>query len=220
MFLYNYMDLEIAHKIDKKPVMQPDYTKHYHDFYEIYFFVRGNVLYTVEEEKKIFEKCDLVFIQPGQHHFVTFLDYTSIYERYVIKFQEHHLLPEFIEKNLSKRSAFFGINEKYTACFEKLDNLYNNYNTLELQLLFSNVITELLIELNRSKANEKTIKIDNKVNMIIKFINENLRQPLTVQDLCEKFHFSQSHLYREFYTHMKIPLMKYIRSKKILEPIN
>lgn len=213
MFRYVHNDLDVAHKFDFVPQPSPEYSKHYHDFYEIYYFVRGDVLYTVDEEKKILERGDLIFIFPGKHHFVTFTN-TASYERYVIKFQEHRI-PEFIIKNLIKRSAFYGVNEKFDALFDKLDKLYEKYDTLELQLLLSNVVSELLVELNRSKTNSKT-ENDKDINAIIQFINQNIRRPLTVKDLSENFHISPSHLYRKFYNHMRIPLIKYINSKRII----
>lgn len=214
MFNYLYKDLDIAHKYDILPVPSPDYKKHYHDFYEIFFLVKGNVTFTVENEIKKLEENDILLIQPGEHHFVTFLD-DSPYERYVLKFQDH-MVPQFLKDCLINRSAFYTETENFRELFRKLDIFYDDYNALELQLLFSSIVTELLIKLNHSQFNKKESNNDEDITAIIQYINENIRQPLTAQDLCNQFHFSQSYLYEKFHTHMKTPIMKYIRSKKII----
>lgn len=215
MFSYIYKDLDFAHKYDEKPSASPDYEKHYHDYYEIYFFISGNVYYTVEEEKKKLQHGNILFIQPGEHHFVTLIDDTTPYERYVLKFH-NNLVPEFLKEFLIKRSAFYTSTENLKPLFEKLDALYSTYNTMELQLLFSSVVTELLIKLYHSDYHEKALNTDSVITSVVQYINENLRLPLTPQHLCEKFYFSLSYLYKEFRAYMKIPIMKYIRSKKII----
>ena len=214
MFSYVYKDLDIAHKFDVAPVLSSDYAKHYHDYYEIYFFVKGNVFYTVEGERRQLKPGDILLISPGEHHFVSLIDKTP-YERYVLKFQDN-LVPDFLKDSFMKRSAFYSTGEKYFPLFEKLDALYETYYPMELQLLFSGIITELLINLNHSAFHEKTQNADNHITSIIQYINENIRRPITMDDLCKEFHFSQSHLYKEFHKHMKIPVMTYIRSKKII----
>lgn len=214
MFSYVYKDIDIAHKFDRIPVMLVDYSKHYHDFYEIYYFVRGNAIYTVEDEKMLLQPNNIIFIQPGEHHFVSFTD-TSPYERYVIKIHDN-LVPEFLKDIFIKRSAFYTNTEDFLPVFQKLDDLYKNYNAIELQYLFSGVVTELLIKLFHSEFSPKTINTNDIVTAMIQYINKNIRLPLTAQDLCKEFNFSKSYLYSEFHLYMKIPLMKYIRSKKII----
>jgi AraC-like DNA-binding protein len=215
MFHYVYKNLDFSHKFDEKPVTSSEYEKHYHDFYEIYYFVKGNVVYTVEEEKQHMQNGDIMFIQPGEHHFVTFLDDKTPYERYVLKFPDN-LMPSFLKDFFFKHSAFFSFDESNRLLFEKLDELYGMYNNLELNLLFPCVVTELIIRLSHSKNGQTRSFTDEVITMILQYINENIRKPLTISDLSEKFHFSQSYLYKKFYMHMKVPIMKYIRSKKII----
>lgn len=54
------------------------------------------------------------------------------------------------------------------------------------------------------------------ISRIIDYINANLGQQITMQTLTEKFHYSKSYINIEFKRQMKIPIMKYIRLKKIL----
>ncbi|HHW89568.1 MAG TPA: AraC family transcriptional regulator [Clostridiales bacterium] len=216
MFKYVYNDLDVAHKYDRVPKPSPEYAKHYHDFYEMFYFVKGKAFFTVEEEKQVMSFGDILLIQPGVHHFVTFFE-NAPYERYVLKFQDE-LVPDFLKNFFIKRSAFFTSVPNIQKLFRKLDSLYRDFNAMELEILFSNVITEILIRLNHTEFKQKAVESDDdeSITKIIQYINENIRKNITIEELCDKFHFSQSHLYKEFQTYMRTPIMKYIRSKKII----
>ncbi|HEY8424084.1 MAG TPA: AraC family transcriptional regulator [Clostridia bacterium] len=216
MFSFVYNNLDIAHKLDSSPQASPDYAKHYHDFYELYYFISGKAVFTVEEEKQVMKFGDILLIQPGQHHFVTFLE-NAPYERYVLKFQDD-LVPEFLKDYFISRSAFFSSSPKIHELFEKMDDYYREFNYMELEILFSNLIKEILIRLSHTQFKQKTMAddADAVITKIIQYINQNIRKNITIEELCEKFHFSQSHLYKEFQTYMRTPIMKYIRSKKII----
>lgn len=215
MFSFIYNDLEIAHKLDIPPLPCDDCGK-YHNFYEIYYFISGKVQLTIEEEKHIMKFGDAALIQPGKHHFLTLLD-DSPYERYILRFPDE-LMPDFLKGFFSQRSAFFPSAPKVYELFEKLDVFYREFNYLELEVLFSNIIKEILIRLSHSKYKQKTAPSgqDLAVAQIIQYIDQNLSKNITVDELCQKFHFSQSNLYKEFQAYMRAPIMKYIRAKKII----
>lgn len=216
MFSFVYNNLDIAHKLDSSPQASPDYAKHYHDFYELYFFISGKAVYTVEDEKQAMKFGDILLIQPGQHHFVTFFE-DAPYERYVLKFHDN-LVPDFLKDFFIGRSAFFSSTPNIHKLFEKLDFYYHTFNNMELEILFSNIIKEILIILSHAVFKQKAVpsEEDAVITQIIQYINKNIRKNITIDELCQKFHFSQSHLYKEFQTYMRTPIMKYIRSKKII----
>lgn len=214
MFNYAEKDLEYAHKLDAVPAAGPDYEEHYHDFYELFFFVSGSAVYTVETEHHALAPGDALLIQPGKHHYVTFND-ASPYERYVLKFPEY-LLPDYLKEKFDKRSAFFLNAQKVEPLFRKLDDLYATYESNDLYVLCSHVAVEIVIDLNRLFPDTKPLVADNKITPILQYINDNLNRQLTIGHLCEKFYFSQSYICKEFRAYMKIPIMKYIRTKKIV----
>ena len=216
MFRYVYNDLDIAHKYDRVPKPSLEYVKHYHDFYELYYFIKGKAFFTVEEEKQVMSFGDILLIQPGVHHFITFLE-RAPYERYVLKFQDE-LVPDFLKDFFINRSAFYSSVPCIDQLFKKLDSLYRDFNPMELEILFSNVISEILIRLSHTEYKQKVVVSDEdeRITKIIQYVNENIRKNITIEELCYKFHYSQSHLYKEFQTYMRTPIMKYIRSKKII----
>lgn len=215
MFQFVYNDIDFAHKFDENFAPSPDYDKHFHDFYEMYFFISGHADYTVEEERHMLVPGDVLLIQPGEHHYVTFIDADTPYERYVLKFQSY-LIPDFVHRRFSARSAFYHSPVGVKELFERLDMLYKNFEGEELHLLYSNAVAEIILNICKTAAPEKVSLADNKMTPIVQYINENLRLPLTILDLCDKFHFSQSYICKEFRAYMKTPIMKYVRSKKIM----
>lgn len=216
MFNFVYKDLDFAHKLDERPEGAPDYQKHFHDFYELFYFISGSAVYTVEEEYHDLNPGDALLIQPGEHHYVDFKD-DSAYERYVLKFPEH-LLPDFVKEKLVGRSAFYLEARKAARLFSELDELYETFSESgeELYLLFSNRVAEIVLTLCRSVPQSKPFVADNKITPILQYINDHLTVPISIEDLCRKFYFSQSYICKEFRTYMKVSIMKYIRSKKIM----
>ncbi len=57
---------------------------------------------------------------------------------------------------------------------------------------------------------------DDLVDAIIRYVNKNINEQITLKSLAERFHYSTSHVNIEFKRKMKVPIMQYIRSKKIL----
>ena len=214
MFNFVCRDIDFAHKLDSLPVEAPDFAKHYHDFCELFFFISGSTTYTVEEENHDLSPGDALLIQPGEHHFVTFRD-RSPYERYVLKFPEE-MLPEHIRDKVADRSAFFLGARAVQPIIERLDTYCEEYSGEDLYVLCKNLVAEIVIALCRALPDAKPLVADNKITPILQYINQNLCLPLTIHDLCEKFFFSQSYICKEFRAYMKIPIMKYIRTKKIM----
>ena len=58
--------------------------------------------------------------------------------------------------------------------------------------------------------------IDKRTNREVKHIDENIREPITLDSLAENFNFSKSYISNEFRKAMKIPIMQYVRAKKII----
>ena len=137
--------------------------------------------------------------------------------RYVLKFPER-LLPDFVKEKLVGRSAFYLEARKAARLFSELDELYETFSESreELYLLFSNRVAEIVLTLCRSVPQSKPFVADNKITPILQYINDRLTVPISIEDLCRKFYFSQSYICKEFRTYMKVSIMKYIRSKKIM----
>ena len=61
-----------------------DVALHHHDFYEIYFFISGSVLYNIESKSYLLTPGDILLIQPMQLHQPIFDKKNASYERIVL----------------------------------------------------------------------------------------------------------------------------------------
>lgn len=212
MFNFTFKDIDVAHKLDKPSSPTEEYYKHIHGFNEILFFVRGNVRYTVETETVRLGEGDIVFIPSGKYHFAT-VDQSTAYERYVLKFPDS-IIPENIRTQLLSNGSFYPACKKYSSEFCLFDEYNEAYESEARYLLCICEIVKLAIKL----CYETVLHVqeyDNLVDAIIRYVNANIHMPMTLRTLAEEFHYSPSHINIEFKRKMKVPVMQYVRSKKI-----
>ena len=214
MFSYVTDALDFAHKFDKRPQPAPDYEKHYHDFFEILYFVSGDANFTVEDRIYKLRPGDIVFIQPGEHHYVTFNPDAS-YERYVLKFRESEL-PKYMFRRIQSRATFYTATDEMNVLFAGLDNLYERFSGADLDLMFTCRLLELMTLLCLEPETNKDAVHDSTITQIINYISENIRDQITLSKICEHFHFSQSYISNKFSRHMKVSVISYVRTKKIM----
>lgn len=214
MFKFASEDLDFAHKLDVSAEPSPDYSKHYHDFFEILYFVKGNADFTVEDMSCKLHPGDIVFIQPGEHHYVTFYP-DEEYERYVLKFNES-IIPASMFTRLGNRPTFFNATDEMRRLFAGLDGIHARFEREDLILMFTCRLLELMTLLCLEPAADKQARRDASITKIIGYINEHIREPLTLKSICEHFFYSQSYISNKFSEHMKVSLIQYVRAKKIM----
>ncbi len=214
MFGYIIDGMDFAHKYDERPALSPDYEKHYHDFFEILYFVKGDADFTVEDSVYKLHSGDIVFIQPGEHHHVA-LNRRVSYERYVLKFSES-LLPKYMFGRIRSRASFYTATKEMSALFRNLDDIYDRYDGDDRKTLFTCRLLELMTMLCLEPEANKTAVHDNTITKIINYISENIREPISLPAICDQFHFSQSYISNKFSRHMKVSVISYVRTKKIM----
>lgn len=216
MFNFVCKGLDISHKLDGQTLPSSDFKKHMHDHYEILYFVRGNITYTIEDKSKKLIPGELLFIPPAMLHFGT-VDLTVPYERYVIKFDANTVSPELLRR-VSNCANFFGRLEDLNIV-RLLDDIYTNYSDDEERYpLMMAILASLLIHMyktNSSAPSEQIYKND-VISDVVNYINANIRLPLTLNNICSELHFSKSYISKEFSQEMNTPIMTYIKYKKII----
>lgn len=214
MFNYVHNSIDFAHKLDKPSSPTEEYFKHIHYFYEIIFFVKGNVSYTVESETRKLVDGDIVIIPPGKYHFAT-VDLSVPYERYVLKIPEK-VVPDCVRGNLAKESPFYCNCKKFGTVFSLFDNYAELYSDEELYYLFTCDVAKLMILLCHETSPSPTGKYNEFIKSIIDYVDANITKTITMQTLADEFMYSKSFISIEFKKYMKIPIMQYVRSKKIM----
>ena len=217
MFNFNYKEIDFAHKLNGHTLPSDDFKKHMHDFYELIFFVHGDVDYMIESKSKKLVSNDIILIPAGLLHYgVANVDVE--YERYVLKFPLR-LINDTLAKEIQDFTCFSGNYPALKELFTKLDNIYNNYSDEHKYILMVNTLSEILINMqNKSKVSDELIGVYHNpvVSKVIAYINENIKKNITLTDICNDLNFSRAHISNEFSRVMKIPVMAYIRYKKII----
>ena len=238
---------------------------HSHDFYEIYFFVDGNVKYYIEDESYDLTKGDILIIPPGKlHRAVVRKD--QLYDRYVLWIYSYYAasnagIQQFfitinseISKKMTRLVSFKGSEfDEISRLFDKVmerfpDTSYtSNVNTSSISgfaisigsgsnnleyssssstvsqsdilssyvcdsynILILEKILDKLLEISRSDNVDNNI-----IRQVISYINRNVTDTHTLDELSSRFFVSKYYLSHQFKEYTKMTIHQYILAKKI-----
>lgn len=223
-------DFEFFHYKDTS-VMDIEY--HNHDFYEMYFFLSGNVTYMIEGKSYRLRPWDILLISHKELH-KPIIDPATPYERIVL-----WVNPEFVKKqstessnltlcfeatfrnqsNLLRPDAEVAANIKHTmAKFEKACH----GTGFGSEILTKSFLTELMVYINKAfmdvqgESLDVDIQYNEKVSSIIRYIAENLNEDLSLDVLAARFFMSKYHLLHEFKRHAGYSIHQYIQQKRLI----
>ena len=205
---------------------------HHHDFYEVYFFLSGNVQYNIESRSYLLTPGDVLLISPMELHQPMFGQDQREYERIVL-----WIARQFLE-------GFSLPGQSFTVCFDTENPHHTNLLRPEgvarqflmfmLEQLISENSTEdpywevsamtylaqVLILLNRlalkHRKEESVTGQDSTVYSVLGYINEHYSESLTLDDLANQFFISKYHLAREFQRLVGTSVHRYIVQKRLV----
>lgn len=206
---------------------------HHHDFYEIYFFLSGNVSYNIESRSYRLTPGDVLLISPNELHQPMFAPENQNYERIVL-----WLNKAFLEQ-------FDQPGQKVTRCFDTEHPLHTNLirldgvsrelvNYLLTQLLNERgseeyaaelyamaLLAQILVLINRlaertGQSTEPKDNADSVVYRVLGYINEHYYEDLSLDFLANKFFISKYHLSREFNRLVGTSVYRYIIQKRLV----
>lgn len=205
---------------------------HYHDFDKIILFLSGNVNYLIEGRFYALQPWDIVLVNHNEIHRPV-IGGEEPYERMVI-----YLSPGFLSayrtEDYDLSDCFWTARENHTHVLRMHRSarlsLIDSVKRLETsvsdtgyaQPLYQKVLfLEFLIQLNRIAGSRKldypdTPGSDSRILQMMDHIRDHLSEPLSVDLLAERFHFSRYHLMRLFKQETGCTLSRYITSKRLL----
>ena len=219
VFKYIFPELYYAHKVSEASVWSRRYSDHFHTGYEMLYFISGDVEFFIEDKRYKLEPGDLVVVRPGSHHNSHALS-SAKYERYVVGFTQY-LIPSDLIAMMEGMEGCFHVGETcIPALFARFDEHVANVgdDRETLKMLFRCVLSEIIVYFCRFGGKEGAYAPVLKENMaaVLNYINKNIETPFSLEEICRTFHYSKSYLCREFSTSMGVPLMSYVRTKKIM----
>lgn len=205
---------------------------HHHDFYELYYLVSGDVVYTIESKCYRVLPGDVLLISPRELHQVNIQPERSVYERYVL-----WISPQMIQQLSSGRSDLFRALDPASSGYsnqlrlqpadQQRIRMLMEQLCLETQessfgsdLLPQCLLTQLLVIINRLALQEDCrlsgiSRSSKTVSQVIDYINLNFAEPLTLDLLADTFFISKYHLSHEFQRQVGTSVGRYIQKKRL-----
>ncbi len=199
---------------------------HLHNQYEIYMLEAGAVHYFVEQHKYKLEPWDILIFNSREVHRPTFVK-NDVYKRYVIHFD-----PGMVHRYTPPSPSLL-------ACFE--NRVRGQGNLIRLPIKQREQVVDLLHQMCHAPVQpfsetqklvwllqvlliisqwhlggvELQAALKPPIAEILRYINENLQQPLSLEGLSEQFYIQKNYMCRLFRQQTGNTIHSYIRLKRV-----
>ena len=206
---------------------------HHHDFYEIYFFISGKVQYTIESRQYDLKPGDILLISPLELHQPIIRPGGESYERVVLWVSRGCLAG--LSSPESDLSSCFDLSSPQHTNLLRLDavmvrRLQDMADALieegtrryfGWELSTRALLTRILVELNRRMQEspagfEVPDESSGIIAEVLRYINENFNNDISLDSLSEQFFVSKYHLSREFKRLVGTSVYRYIIQKRLI----
>lgn len=228
--IMSHPDFEFYHYFDR---LAPVVESHQHDFYEILFFLSGQISYQIQDQTYELEPGDILLINPRDSHCLIAKG-NMPYERYVMWVQPSFLMQvDFFGANLS--TCFVDALHNQTHLLRPdvseliqlksiCEKLLHNHNDAEFgsSTLSYAYFLEFLVHLNRVYFSNKPTSIEHdftnnkKTNEIIGYINMHLTEDLSLERIADTFFLSKSYMSHIFKQNTGLSIYQFIIKKRLM----
>lgn len=204
-----------------------DFSYHYHDFHKIIVFISGKVTYHIEGKAYHLKPRDILLVSQGAIHKPE-IDPSVPYERYIFWIRDDLSCQELNTCFQKANDRSFNLVRADSALQERLKDLLPEIEqTLQNKhfgdtVLRNALFTQFMIYINRiflrtsSSPDKKTYSSDTQVEQLLKYINRNLSENLSIDQLANRIFFSKYHMMRKFKNETGYTIHNYITSKRLL----
>ena len=206
---------------------------HQHDFYEVYFFISGNVEYSVEGKSYHLNRGDLLLINPLELHQPRIGPDQDAYERIVLWINKNYL-SRLCTNNTSLSQCFDNANPQHTNLL-RLSRPQQKYISSKLSELLEEstsedygsdlaaeaILTRFLVELNRlTLTSTKKIEVDKTdspfIPDILSYINQHYCEKISLASIADEFFISKYYLSHAFNSVVGTSVNRYITLKRLI----
>ena len=205
---------------------------HFHEFDKVVILLSGNVDYLVESMTYSLRPWDILLIQ---HHVIhkALIDQSQPYERVILYLDRNYVdltmpdagLMDCFERADKQGQYLLAPRDEEAKTLAGLIASLDQAGTdgqFGAQALRDTLVMQLLILINRVSLNGGAAveapapQYDPKIAQTLSYIQENLRQPLTVDDLAERVYLSKYHFMRLFKAQTGSTVHAYVRQRRLL----
>lgn len=221
-------EFEIYHSINTNP--QPSIYQSHH-FYEIYFLLQGSIRVIVDELDLNPVLGETLIYPPNCMHRITHTDSTVPYERFYIYLSKEYLsavstadysfIQELEQLTAGGRCFFRPGEEAVRELTEKADEIIEAARDTSPAAVLANrcrmtmYLIRLLGLLKESIASTED-SASSRMNELIRYINQNAAQPLSLDQLEEVFGISKYVLLHEFKDYTGMSIYQYILTRRVI----
>ncbi len=212
---------------DSKNTMKQN---HYHDFYELYFYMGNAMTYYIGSTAYAVEKYDLLFINRGTLHRTSY--HNGMKERTLVMFRPtfftafHDLTPLYSLLQFLARTPVLrfrsDIKERLRIAFSDLVSLYHADadGSFPLQIHLMQLLLSLRQYIDNGflmGVNEVPLKKTHAVPDIISYINSHYSEPVTLDSLSAHFFIDKYYLCHAFKKATGETVTGYLNKKRLTE---
>lgn len=182
------------------------------DFFQIIYFVKGDIKICVGNYERKLQQGDVVIIPPSTYYKAKVNKNFNL-EMYCIKVAQE-LIPESLSKTLIESKPFYDKNATLNYLFSDVEELLNNskYSNEDKVIVFKCEVLKFLVLLSKQDCDSTNKEIV--FNLLLNYINTHIGEKLTLTNISENFNYSESYLSKLFKEKMNCSIMLYIRNKK------
>lgn len=219
---HNYPDIHIGRGLSNSANPAGDFFLHTHTNAELFYFLRGKASFFVEGNEYVLEPGDLVLLSPGESHFLN-PDLSHECDRVVITFDlslfrsldpEGTLVRPYLDRKAGQRNRYRLSDFRTATCKgflgRMIDTESDRLTLLGNLMLLLREIGEVFCRMDPESGETDSLEY-----RIIRYINQNLDQPLHLQQLCRQFFISRSQLCVSFKRTTGTSVGKYITIKRL-----
>lgn len=209
-----------------------DIEYHHHEFYKIVIFISGDAQYSIEGRTYNLKPWDILLIGKNELHKCN-VNTNVPYERLVIWLKDDIETSDKYFKNLT--SCIKSSQERNTHLLRLRENSCNIIKNLVPKILKYNkskdpydialrnsFLMQALVVLNKAYVKNRNVDVtddifyDKTTEKIMKYINDNLQESLSIDELADEFELSKHYLMRKFKKQTGHSIHNYIIQKRLI----
>jgi len=212
-------------------------TEHYHDFYELYFYIGDGMKYFIDNKSFYVKKYDLILIdkftyhrtsynEKGNKERILFYLNESVFDM-ISSSNDDSIKQQLINLFRKKKISF---NDEFSRYFlnrtmnDILPRYYDRTNPTIGHLQAKLIVLELLLEILKMDNNNQLIEDDSvltsqeqRVSNVVNYINMNYNKQITLDELSKIFFINKYYLCHIFKEVTGTSITEFIIRKRLVE---
>lgn len=210
-----------------KDQTKKEFSYHYHDFHKVVIFISGKAAYHIEGKSYQLKPWDILLVDRHAIHRPE-IDPSVPYERFILWIKNDLPQSDLLKCFQKANDRSYNLIRLNPDVQEKLKDIL-----LEMEasahtdgfckdILTQSLFLQFMVYLNRIFLEKQYIidprsyTFDSQIDSLLRYINHNLDENLSVENLASKYYVSKYHLMRKFKEETGYTIHSYIINKRLL----